>query len=446
MRSFRSSPAACVRRLAPLGSIPLLPASLVLASLLLASLPACSRAEGGLADGDRAIEVHAEPVFTVGSQAGDRWDTLARVAGVSFGPDGRLHILDGDARHVLVVNPDGSHHLTFGTRGEGPGQFRIPTALGILADGTVAVFDSGHRAFLLFDGTGAFLRTIPVAMEEGAPGTQILPHGPTGLVSVSRGFVIRTTGSGPPTLPTSAPVRRFDLETDGEAITLHEAWIPPREMSGPMNLPARPGGMRAPGGGMRGPGGPGLRAFEPQPLLAALPDGRLAVADSSTYRIRLLDPDGSVLGELSRDIAPQPVGEREQEEERARRLQELDEGRGPRMQIQVMGPGGAMSFDQSQLGDMIRGQVESMSFWPEIPVIRELSADPEGRIWVSRSGGAATAGPTDLFGPDGGYLGTIPPDELTSPDAFGPGGLAAWIRLDELDVPYVEVLRVQVGG
>lgn len=439
MRPSWVSPIARLRHLAPLGSSPPLPASLILASLILASLPACSRAEGGLADGDRAIEVNAETLFTVGSQAGDRWDTLARVAGVSFGPEGRLHILDGDARQVIVVNPDGSHHLTFGTSGEGPGQFRMPTALGVLADGTVAVFDAGHRAFLLFDGTGAFLRSVPVAMEEGAPGTRVLPHGPAGLVSVSRGFVIRTTGSGPPTLPTSAPVRRFDLGADGETITLHEAWIPPREMSGSMNLPARPGGMRV-------PGGPGLRAFEPQPLLAALPDGRLAVADTSTYRIRLLDPEGSELGELSRDIAPLPVGEREQEEERARRLQDLEEGRGPRMQIQIMGPGGAMSFDQSQLGDMMRGQIESMRFWPEIPVIRELSADTEGRIWVSRSGGVASAGPTDLFGPDGAYLGTIPPDGLTAPDAFGPDGLAAWIRLDELDVPYIEVLRVQVGG
>lgn len=47
----------------------------------------------------------------------------------------------------------------------------------------------------------------------------------------------------------------------------------------------------------------------------------------------------------------------------------------------------------------------------------------------------------DVWNPDGRYVGTPPPDDRPMPDAFGPDGLAAWVELDELDVPTVIVGR-----
>jgi hypothetical protein len=47
--------------------------------------------------------------------------------------------------------------------------------------------------------------------------------------------------------------------------------------------------------------------------------------------------------------------------------------------------------------------------------------------------------------PDGGYLGTFPPDGLRIPDAFGPDGLLARIETDEYDVPTVVVERLPDG-
>jgi hypothetical protein len=413
---------------------------LPLLAVLLPLLPACSSGETGLAAGDRPLAVEVTPLHSVGSQAGDRWDSFSRVTALAFGRDGRLHVLDADARRVVVVGPDGEHLLTFGTAGEGPGQFRMPGGMAVLEDGTVAVFDAGHRAFLLFDASGAFVRSVPVSVEEGMPGQQLLAHGDLGVVSVARGVFVRSVGGGPPTMPTTAPVRRFGLGQGGEAATLHEAWLPPRELpSGALPVPGGSGGPSI-------PNLPGVRAFEPQPLLAALPDGRLAVADSSTWRIRLLDPTGAPAGTLERDVPPLPVGEQERQAERSRRLQELEEGRGPRMQIQMVGPGGSMSFDERQMGEMMRGRIESMDFWPEIPVLRELAADPEGRLWVARSGGVGEPGPLDILAPDGSYLGTVAPGDLDLPAAFGPEGRAAWIRRDELEVPYVEVARIRLGG
>ena len=42
----------------------------------------------------------------------------------------------------------------------------------------------------------------------------------------------------------------------------------------------------------------------------------------------------------------------------------------------------------------------------------------------------------------GDYLGTLPPDGPRIPDAFGPGGLMAYIETDEMDVPTVRVVRL----
>lgn len=39
--------------------------------------------------------------------------------------------------------------------------------------------------------------------------------------------------------------------------------------------------------------------------------------------------------------------------------------------------------------------------------------------------------------PYGRYIGALPPDDPPMPDPFGPDGLAAWVELDELDVPRV---------
>ena len=51
-------------------------------------------------------------------------------------------------------------------------------------------------------------------------------------------------------------------------------------------------------------------------------------------------------------------------------------------------------------------------------------------------------GPIDVVTPDGKYVGTYRADATDIPDAFGPGGLAAFVVLDEFDVPSVVVRRL----
>ena len=43
---------------------------------------------------------------------------------------------------------------------------------------------------------------------------------------------------------------------------------------------------------------------------------------------------------------------------------------------------------------------------------------------------------------DGGYIGTLSPEELRMPSAFGPSGLMAYLESDEMDAPVVRVMRL----
>ena len=394
---------------------------------------ACGTEPGVEADG-AAFVPEVEDVYRVGAVEGGQLDSFSRVTSVAFDDQGRLFILDSDARRVIVVESDGTLARAFGSQGDGPGQFRMPQTLTVLPSGEVAVADAGRRGVLVFAPDGEHLRTVPFGEGHVGGAGALFPE-PSGgaVVFASRGMVMAPGGGGPPTLPTDIPIRRLALSGEGvgEMSVVHRAWRPTREGLGDLQVRTEGGQVRFSGSG------PGMVAFEPQLHLAVLPDGRLAVADSSTYRIRIHSPEGELLETVERPVTPLPVGDREREAERERRMQELQEGGGPQIQIAVGGPGGStQSFDQTDMREMLEEQVRNLAFWPEIPVIRSLATDREGRLWVRREGAI------DLLTPEGELLGTVPAGEFTLPNAFGPDGLVAWVEPDELEVPFVRVARL----
>lgn len=376
-----------------------------------------------------------ETSYTVGQAAGGHWDSFSRVTSVAFDEESRLFILDTDAHLVSLVDPEGELVTQFGSRGDGPGQFRVPQSLALRPGGEVVVADAGHRAFLIFDAQGVYQRQHPFPDGVMAGANLLFPHLDDGLVYAARGVIMQRVGgpgSGPPSIPDGTPIHRMILAGEAAQDTvLHRAWRPPRELG-------EPGRVQGPRGGVRLPG-LAIRAFEPQLHLAVFPDGRLAVADSSDYRIQILDRWGGLDGTVERPIEPRPVTQADRTRERDRRLAELEAGGGPRIQIVTSGG----SFDQGDLREMLEEQVQDMDFWPELPVIRSLAVDNQSRLWVHRSGEGRDPGPLDLLTAEGELLGTIPPDALTIPQAFGPDGQVAWIELDELEVSRVRVARLE---
>ncbi len=371
---------------------------------------------GTLAGPDVIVNAVTEEVFTVGSVVGDTWDTFGSVRSVHFDAQSNLHIFDSQLDHILVVGSDGSLVRTVGGRGEGPGEFGNVTTAIVARDGSYTVM--GFTQIDLLDPGGDFVRrvTMDMATTGIARADMALPDG--------RLVALDILGLGDLDdrhyEEQGRPVHLFPLDGT-EPELLYTAWELPEENDDESELSGDfESGMR-----MRVAAG---RAFEPRLDIDLLTDGRLALIDSIGYRVKLIDLDGSVVGTIERPIAPLPVDDaiREAERERYREATSRQSARTTNLPIQI-----------DQAG------VEERTFADEVPVLWGLKVDWEDRIWVARRGPTGQEdGPTDLVTPDGNYIGTLPPEGLRTPDAFGPGGLLAYIESDEMDVQTVRVVRL----
>ena len=390
---------------------------------------------------DRALTADFEEVFRIGSLDGDEWETFGEIAEVAFDGAGNLYVLDRQASRITMVDRQGRFVREIGQQGEGPGEFRMPMSLAVMRDGRLVVADIGHRAYQLFSADGTFERMVSMGGDEGFMQMGAIAPDPSGSAVIAGGgggVVMSRTGPGEqPALPTTRPVERVSLTGDrAQPTTIAEGWMPPRG-DPPTTLE---------GGGMRfqmSVAGP--RTFEPALLVGALPDGGVAFADSTTYAVKVAGGEGGVRRVLRRPFRPRPVDERMQEAEKERRLAELEAGEGPQMRVMVQGPGGggAQAVSQDAIREMMRGQIEQMRFYPELPVLRGLRTSWTGRIWAQRRGEQPTEpGPIDVLTAQGSYVGTLASESTAMPDAFGPDGFAAFVEEDDLGVPLIVVRRL----
>ena len=373
-------------------------------------------ATGTLDGPDVTVSAVTEEVFTVGSVLGDTWDTFGSVRSVHFDSQSNLHIFDSQLDHILVVGPDGSLVRTVGGRGEGPGEFGNVTTAIVARDGSYTVM--GFTQIDLLDPGGEFVRrvTMDMAATGIARADKALPDGR--LVALD---ILRLGDLGDEHYEERGrPVHLFPLDGT-EPEFLYTAWELPEENEDESDLSGDfESGMR-----MRVAAG---RAFEPRLDIDLLTGGRLALIDSIGYRVKLIDLDGSVVGTIERPIAPLPVDDaiREAERERYREAMSRQSARTTNLPIQIE-----------------TADADERTFADEVPVLWGLKVDWEDRIWVARRGPTGQEdGPTDIVTPDGNYIGTLPPEGLRTPDAFGPGGLLAYIERDEMDVQTVRVVRL----
>lgn len=366
-------------------------------------------ARGTLEGPDVMLNAVTEEVFTVGSVVGDAWDTFGSVQSVAFDSAGNLHIFDSQAEHILVVGRDGSLLRTVGGQGEGPGEFGNVSSAIVARDGSYTVL--GFSQVDLFDPGGAFARRIQM--------NAILFSGlalPDGRL-VAPSFVSMESFSEPESSSEEEEGRPIYLiSLDGtEPEVLYTAWDLPDDPTGDAyEIDSSTIHMSA------------GRAFEPGLYYDVLTDGRLALADSIGYRVKLIGLDGSVTGVIERPIAPLAVDDAIRDAERERYRETTAELESLRSTLQVEREG-----------------VEELVFADEVPVIGAVEVDWEDRIWVTRRAADGNReGPVDIVTPDGRYVGTLAVDGLRPPDASGPDGLLAYIERDEFDLPTVRVIRL----
>ena len=405
----------------------------VLGWLLLAG-PAGAQEIIELPGDDRWLEADFEEVYRVGSLAGEDWEQFGRVRRVAFDGAGQLYVFDAEVDRIFVVGPSGEFRRAFGRQGEGPGEFRTPDGLAVFRDGRVVLADIGHRAYLIFDANGDFERMVRMKADGGVVRvTDLLPE-PGGeavfsavgaqLLSMS-GFGLNSPASTRPHM--SRPIERLILTGDVvEKDTIAEGWLPRHD---------EPPAARI-GGGVPRP-----RVFGPQILPGVLPDGSVAFSDSSAYAIKIARGGTGVWRVLQRPFQPIPVTDRVIEAEKDRRLAELEaspDGGASRMVIN----GVAMSAGSSDR--RARERIANLKFFEEVSIVRDVRTSWNGNIWVQRRGEdpGDDEGPIDVLSADGRYLGSYAAGTTRMPDAFGPGGLAAFRAEDELGVSVVIVRRL----
>ena len=403
---------------------------------------------------DQRIDAGFEEVYRAGVLEGESWEMFGQVGRVAFDAEGNLYVFDGSSGpslsggvalmrsgnvRVLVFDAAGRFVREFGSSGQGPGEFNQPMGFAVLRDGTVVVSDFGHRAYQLFDASGAFRRMVRAGDQADAvaiPALDIQPDPRGGAVFAGGGATSFTRSvDDAPDPPTSRPVLRIGL--DGEtarADTVAEGWLPPRT-----DLEALAKGSTAQLRGMlRGVGLPTV--FEPRLLVGVLADGGVVHSDSSAYALKVTPPGArDVARVIRRPFEAEPVTEK---------VREAHKERMAAARRALGGTGGSTTLIVARAAEGNAPQPEATfeleeRYHHEVPVLLGLATTWNGRIWVQRRGEEPESlGPVDVLTAEGAYVGTFATGATRVPDAFGPDGLAAFIELDEFDVASVVVRRL----
>ncbi len=369
---------------------------------LIVRLPGTDHSLGVLEDG-------LEEIYRIGGASSTGWDAFGSVDATAFTPDGDLVVLDRRVQRIVLVDTEGNHVRDIGRRGDGPGEFAYAGGMVVGIDGDIVVHDYAKQAFIVYSHRGV-VRTI--IRKVGSSRARDIRASRLNDVLLSMRETADTRFVDQVTLSGDTAVRK----------PLWGTWRPAKQ---------HPDGVVFVMEGTREgtDRGGSAEVFFPPLLYDALPGGGLALIDSSSYAVKIVDGSGQLAKVLVRPILPAPVT-------RAVRRAERD-----RLRTEA-----AERWTSPRIKDAWMRAIDRMRFFPEIPVIVEMRTSWEGRIWLRRHGGVASSdGSIDVLTVDGQYVGTYDwegnaPDGI--PEAFGPRGMAAFVEVDQLGAESIVVRRL----
>jgi hypothetical protein len=364
---------------------------------------------------DEPLRDRATNVFTIGAEEGEHWEMFSGIRSLAFDRSDNLYLLDGRNARVLLFDRTGKFVRQIGKRGGGPGEFLMPMALDVTADGDLVVSDFAHRAFLLFGPGGEYKRKLPYD-DLG------MPSG--GMAADPRGGIVGRASAGIPQKQAAqqafATLFRHSLQEKTPASTLHRFPLQsPRALD-------RSGSARPVASMYMDP------VFGPRPSFGVLPNGDIALNYTSEYEIQILDAKGSLTRTLTRAYTARKVSRKDQEAWLRRNPGVL---RPPTPPPSATGEAPAAVMNLS---------VDHVPFAEVMTIVTAIRTDPQSRIWVQRRKDDGTdQGPIDLIRSDGRYIGSLPAQAL--PNAVSGSGLGAYVVTDQLGVERVVVRRLPQG-
>ena len=275
--------------------------------------------------------------------------------GISADPmAGQVYVADWTGTRVSVFDRRGRFVKDLGRSGDGPGEFRNPTALSVDPFGALVVFDAGRGVVSRWSSRGDLLN------EERAPAGY---WGPGFVVGRDRQWLVAADDfdGGLGTNQRLVEIR------GGTEKTLHEVQME----SAVAHLPC--GTFPAP------------RVFSPSILWTHQGD-TLWVVHGRGYRIDGI-VDGTAVASFRRDIEPIPATQ-------ALAIKAVESGIGPYNRF------------LDRCGATAKQLVTEISFEESVSSISGVLAAPNGDLWVSRSPDGITPSLVDILGPDGVYRGT----------------------------------------
>jgi hypothetical protein len=226
-----------------------------------------------------------EPEYVIGGENADDENTLYLVLGYDIDSKGSLFVADMKLNCIKEFDSSGSHVLTFGREGEGPGDFRAPAALAIGRSDDLIINDSGNGRIQQLTTNGKHIKSVYIT--DGF--LSDIEVGPVGGYYAA----VQESQIGPPTSPQKLELIRLD---DGLSVvnTIDEMSVQMTVIVGTADNYAATG---AP--------------YPPSLEWAVLPDGRLVVGHSDTNKLRILSPSGELLRTLTLKWDPPPVTDTE---------------------------------------------------------------------------------------------------------------------------------------
>jgi hypothetical protein len=369
----------------------------------------------------------------IGSADGAAEEQFGMIVGLDVDSQGRIYVLDQQARRVRVFAPDGTFSHEMGGSGSGPGELSPASAGLILTAGdTVLVPDMGQMRLTRYAPDGTALGSTPVNVADGIPlRWDIMPD--RRIVQQSR--PIQMQGAQGETAPPGAQAEATQAdETPGEN---RPDLLLVRGADGAVldTLMVLPAGQSF----QLQRGGLTMRIFEPEPIWAVDGRGRIVFGINSEYSLRVHGDDGSLQRVITKPFVREPVTE-------------ADRTAFMRFIREAWSNAGMPPAQVDQLA-------QGIEFADHYPAFASLLGGPHGSIWVQHvrsaqqvaaSGGEFSAmdvgaSDWDVFDPDGRFLGM-----LSLPDRFQPMRVVEdrlyGVWRDDLDVQHVLVVQVVGEG
>jgi hypothetical protein len=339
-------------------------------------------------------------------------------------PGGKVIVVDARDKTIQLFDMRSGTATQIGREGSGPGEYQFPRTALAMPNNETFVSDPMQSRFLRIDATGKVLETVAypagfgpgvIAAGSDAQGRIYWEGSPLG--GGGGGFTFNSNGGDDPIKSSdSVPVFRWDRRSN-KIDTLIQVKGPQMKVNLGGSSNQRTVMIRS-------------QPYTARDGWAVAPDGRVAVARTTPYRVDNVTAQGRRQNGTPLTVAPIPVTTRDKDDFLKQTRQ------APRM-FRTQG-GGNTSAPQPP-----EPKAEDYE-WPEHKPFFDAATvrmSPNGELWALRARPAGDETPVyDVFGADGRLLRRVAFPAKTRLVGFGEGTIYT-ARTDEDDLQYLERYR-----